>query len=62
MDKPPETAGAQSLRRSLQLLRLLASGQLDVRPLISRVAGLGDWRSCFEGMAEGSLLKAVLKP
>ncbi len=45
-----------------RVLRLLASGQLDVRPLISRVAGLGDWRSCFEGMAEGSLLKAVLKP
>jgi alcohol dehydrogenase/L-iditol 2-dehydrogenase len=45
-----------------RVLRLLASGQLDVRPFISRVAGLGDWRSCFEGMADGLLLKAVLKP
>ena len=45
-----------------RVLRLLAAGQLDVRPLISRVAGLEEWRSCFEGMAEGALLKAVLKP
>jgi alcohol dehydrogenase/L-iditol 2-dehydrogenase len=45
-----------------RVLRLLAAGQLDVRPLISRVAPLEDWRSCFEGMAEGTLLKAVLKP
>jgi len=45
-----------------RVLRLLAAGQLDVRPLISRVAGLEDWRSCFEGMGDGALLKAVLKP
>jgi alcohol dehydrogenase/L-iditol 2-dehydrogenase len=45
-----------------RVLRLLASGQLDVRPLVSRVAPLEEWRACFEGMAEGTLLKAVLKP
>ncbi len=45
-----------------RVLRLLASGQLDVKPLISRVATLQEWQSCFEGMAEGTLLKAVLKP
>jgi L-iditol 2-dehydrogenase len=45
-----------------RVLRLLASGQLEVRPLISRVASLPEWQSCFDGMAEGSLLKAVLKP
>ena len=45
-----------------RVLRLLASVQLDVRPLISRVASLEEWRSCFDGMAEGTLLKAVLKP
>lgn len=45
-----------------RVLRLLASGRLDVRPLISRVATLQEWQSCFEGMAEGMLLKAVLKP
>ncbi len=45
-----------------RVLRLLASGQLNVRPLISRVAKLEEWQSCFDGMAEGTLLKAVLKP
>jgi alcohol dehydrogenase/L-iditol 2-dehydrogenase len=45
-----------------RVLRLLASGQLQVRPLISRVATLQEWQSCFEGMAEGKLLKAILKP
>jgi L-iditol 2-dehydrogenase len=45
-----------------RVLRLLASGQLDVRPLITRVASLEEWQSCFDGMAEGTLLKAVLKP
>src|SRR5262249_48650779 len=45
-----------------RVLRLLATGELDVRPLVSRVAPLEDWRACFEGMAEGTLLKAVLRP
>jgi L-iditol 2-dehydrogenase len=45
-----------------RVLRLLAAGHLDVRPVVSRVAPLGDWRACFDGMAEGTLLKAVLKP
>jgi alcohol dehydrogenase/L-iditol 2-dehydrogenase len=45
-----------------RVLRLLAAGQLDVRPLVSRVAPLEEWRACFEGMAEGTLLKAVLRP
>ena len=39
-----------------------ASGELDVRPLLSRVGQLGDWKTCFDGMHEGSLIKAVLKP
>jgi len=44
------------------VLRLLASGQLDPRPLISRVAPLSDWKSCFEGMSAGTLIKSVLTP
>lgn len=43
-------------------LQLLASGQLDVKPLISRVSPLKEWQPCFDGMHEGSYLKAVLKP
>ena len=45
-----------------RVIRLLADGQLDVRPLISRVAPLAEWKPCFDGMADGNLLKAVLKP
>ena len=45
-----------------RVLRLLGSGQLDPRPLVSRVATLTDWRACFDGMTEGALTKAVLVP
>jgi L-iditol 2-dehydrogenase len=45
-----------------RVLRLLSTGQLDVGPLVSRIAPLEEWQSCFEGMAEGRLLKAVLRP
>ena len=45
-----------------RVLRLLGSGQIDPRPLVSRVAPLSDWRACFDGMATGSLVKAVLVP
>jgi alcohol dehydrogenase/L-iditol 2-dehydrogenase len=45
-----------------RVLRLLGSGQLDVTPVISRVAPLADWRACFDGMAGGELIKAVLRP
>jgi alcohol dehydrogenase/L-iditol 2-dehydrogenase len=45
-----------------RVLRMLASGQLDPRPLVSRVAPLADWQACFDGMAEGALVKAVLVP
>jgi len=45
-----------------RVLAMLASGQLDPRPLVSRVAPLTQWRDCFDGMAEGRLVKAVLVP
>ena len=45
-----------------RVLRLLSSGQLDPRPLISRVAPLAEWQSCFDGMAAGALVKGVLVP
>ena len=45
-----------------RVLRMLGTGQLDVRPFISKVATLEGWKECFDGMAEGKLLKAVLTP
>jgi len=45
-----------------RVLHMLGSGQLDPRPLLTRVARLPDWRPCFEGMHEGGIIKAVLTP
>ena len=45
-----------------RVLRMLAAGQIDPRPLVSRVAPLAEWRACFDGMADGTLVKAVLVP
>jgi alcohol dehydrogenase/L-iditol 2-dehydrogenase len=45
-----------------RVIRLLSSGALDPTPLISRVAPLTGWQACFDGMAAGELIKAVLLP
>jgi alcohol dehydrogenase/L-iditol 2-dehydrogenase len=45
-----------------RVLSLFGSGQLDPRPYLSRVAPLADWKPCFDGMHDGSLIKAVLTP
>lgn len=45
-----------------KVIALLASGRLDPSLLVGRVDGLGGWRACFEEMAAGKIVKAVLKP
>lgn len=45
-----------------RVLRMLASGQLDVEPIIDRVAPLEDWRECFDRMHHRVYVKAVLIP
>ncbi|MCI0393220.1 MAG: hypothetical protein MOB07_31210 [Acidobacteria bacterium] len=40
----------------------LASGQINLKPIISRMAGLKDWQDCFNGMHNGSYVKTVLRP
>lgn len=45
-----------------RVISMLASGQIDVGPLISRVAPLAEWRACFEKMHDGEYVKAVLTP
>ena len=45
-----------------RVVRLLATGQLDPRPLVSRVSPLAEWQECFDGMGSGELVKAVLLP
>lgn len=45
-----------------RVISLLASGQLDVRPIIGGVWGLEDWHTAFEKMHSGAVVKSVLKP
>jgi alcohol dehydrogenase/L-iditol 2-dehydrogenase len=45
-----------------RVLAMLGTGQLDPRPYLSRVAPLTDWKSSFEGMHAGDLIKPVLVP
>ena len=45
-----------------RVLALLASGQLDVRPIMGGVWGLEAWHEAFEKMHSGAIVKAVLKP
>jgi threonine dehydrogenase-like Zn-dependent dehydrogenase len=44
------------------VVSMLASGQINLKPIISRVAGLEDWQDCFDGMHNGNYVKTVLKP
>lgn len=45
-----------------KVLSLLASGKLDVRPIIGGVWALEDWHSAFEEMHTGNVVKSILKP
>ena len=45
-----------------RVLALLASGQLDVRPVLGGVWALEHWHEAFEKMHSGEIVKAVLKP
>ncbi|MDX2034439.1 MAG: zinc-binding dehydrogenase [Blastocatellia bacterium] len=44
------------------VVSMLASGQINLHPIISRVAFLEDWKDCFDGMHNGNYVKAVLQP
>ncbi len=45
-----------------RVLALLTSGQLDVRPIIGGVWNLTEWRTAFEKMHQGEVVKSVLTP
>src|SRR6185369_15741631 len=44
------------------VVSMLASGQINLKPIISRVAYLEDWKDCFDGMHNGDYVKTVLTP
>lgn len=45
-----------------RVIALLASGRLDPLPLVGRVAPLEYWKTCFDEMAGGQIVKGVLMP
>lgn len=44
------------------VLALLGSGKLDPLRIVGRIETYPNWRPCFDGMASGEIVKAVLKP
>jgi L-iditol 2-dehydrogenase len=45
-----------------RIISMLASGQLDVRPIIGGSWPLEQWHEAFEMMHSGKIVKAVLTP
>jgi alcohol dehydrogenase/L-iditol 2-dehydrogenase len=45
-----------------RVIRLIATGALDVRPITGGVWPLAEWHEAFETMHSGRIVKAVLKP
>jgi alcohol dehydrogenase/L-iditol 2-dehydrogenase len=45
-----------------RVIRLLASGQLNLGPEFSRIFPLAEWHNAFEAMHSGDIIKAVLLP
>lgn len=45
-----------------RVIALLASGQLDVKPIIGGVWPITEWHVAFEKMHKGEVVKSVLKP
>jgi alcohol dehydrogenase/L-iditol 2-dehydrogenase len=45
-----------------RVISMLASGQLDVSPILNRVAPLSEWKASFDDMEKGNVVKAVLRP
>lgn len=45
-----------------KVIALMASGQLDVRPIIGGVWSIEDWHTAFDKMHHGEVVKSVLKP
>ena len=45
-----------------RVIALLASGQLNVQPIIGGVWDITEWHEAFEKMHNGNIVKSVLKP
>jgi alcohol dehydrogenase/L-iditol 2-dehydrogenase len=45
-----------------RVIRLIATGTLDVAPITGGIWPLSQWHEAFETMHSGRIVKAVLKP
>jgi alcohol dehydrogenase/L-iditol 2-dehydrogenase len=45
-----------------RVIALLASGQLDVKPIIGGIWPVSEWHEAFEIMHQGKVVKSILKP
>jgi L-iditol 2-dehydrogenase len=45
-----------------RVIHMIATGQINLDLIISRITGLPDWNNCFEKMQSGEYVKAVLNP
>lgn len=45
-----------------RVISLLASGKLDVKPIIGGIWPLAEWREAFEKMHQGEVVKSIIKP
>jgi len=45
-----------------KVLSMLARNQINIDPILNRVAPLTEWQSCFEALHNGEIVKAVLTP
>jgi len=45
-----------------RVITLMASGQLDVKPIIGGVWPITEWHKAFEKMHKGEIVKSILKP
>jgi alcohol dehydrogenase/L-iditol 2-dehydrogenase len=45
-----------------EVLSLLATGKIDLSPVLNQVSPLTEWQEAFEAMHSGEIVKGVLKP
>jgi hypothetical protein len=45
-----------------RVIRLIATGMLDVKPITGGAWPLEEWQTAFEKMHSGEIVKAILKP
>ncbi len=53
---------SHTFRNWEKVVAMLDARQINLDPIISRIASFTDWKDCFDGMHDGKYVKAVLQP